>query len=74
MALLFRLLVVAALVWLALRLFRRPRPRYKCATCRHCGELFPDGVLCRDGSRETFKNPIHIEMCPDFEDDPRIPR
>ena len=38
----------------------------KCAGCVHCGRLDRDGVLCRFGRRETFKNHVHIANCIDF--------
>ena len=72
---LIRLLVFGALIYVAYRLFVSlfpRRPRFKCATCRHCARLDADGVMCRFGDKETFKNPIHIENCIDFVDDPRI--
>ena len=43
---------------------RDPRP---CATCRHRGKLFDDGVLCRFDDREVFKNETHIRNCIDYE-------
>lgn len=77
MAILIRLLVVAAAVYLLYRLARyvlnSGKPDFKCATCRHCQQLYADGVICRYGDKKTFKNPIHIENCTDFEHDPRIP-
>ena len=38
----------------------------KCAECIHCRKLFRDGVLCGFGAKEVFKNPAHIDMCPDL--------
>jgi hypothetical protein len=58
--------------WLVTRVLF-PKPRLKCATCRHCGRTVSGGVMCRFGEKEVFKNLIHIENCPSFEDDPRIP-
>lgn len=70
-ALLLRLLIVAIGVGVVLAiirsLFGARRPDYKCATCRHCGRLDHDGVICRFGHREVFKNPAHIEMCTDHQ-------
>ncbi len=40
---------------------------FKCATCKSCGKLFDDGVLCRFQGRETFKNETHIRNCIDHE-------
>ena len=57
---------VGALVVLAMKLFPRG-PRFKCATCRHCGRLDRDGVMCRFGTKEVFKNAIHIENCMDHD-------
>jgi hypothetical protein len=74
--LLIRLILFAALVYslyrLVVLLFPR-RPEFKCATCRHCGHMDNDGVICRYLNRETFKTPVHIQNCMDYEDDPRIP-
>ena len=42
-------------------------PKLKCATCKNCGKLFDDGVLCRFKGRETFKNLTHISNCIDHE-------
>ena len=73
--LLIRLLIFAAVAtlicWLISKMISR-KPRFKCATCRHCARMDHDGVICRFGQKETFKNPTHITNCPDFEDDPRI--
>lgn len=74
--LLFRVLVLAAIVCgvvYFISVLLRPKPRFKCATCRHAGRISSDGVMCRYGSTEVFKNPVHIENCMDHEDDPRIP-
>jgi len=49
------------------RLGRGGGSGFKCRDCRHCGKLFVDGVLCRYGDRETFKNPTHISNCMDYE-------
>ncbi len=38
----------------------------KCKSCRSCGQLFEDGVLCRFQGRETFKNLTHIRNCLDY--------
>ena len=39
----------------------------KCASCSHCRRLFNDGVRCGFGTKEVFKNPAQIDMCPDHE-------
>ncbi len=70
---LLRILLVGAVAYVAYRLFRSwfsgrgARPRFKCATCRNCKEIFDDGVLCVFEGRETFKNETHIANCPDHE-------
>ena len=66
-----RLLLLAAflglIVWVAYRaLGFTPRTRYKCRTCRYCGLLDEDGVVCHLGGRETYKNPVHISNCVDW--------
>ena len=38
----------------------------KCRSCYHCKRLFDDGVICRYGSREVFKNQVHVENCQDY--------
>lgn len=38
----------------------------KCRTCEHAARLFHDGVICRYGEKETFKNLVHIDNCPDY--------
>ena len=43
------------------------RSPFKCETCRSCGRLFDDGVLCQFQGRETFKNETHIRNCIDYE-------
>ena len=58
-------LVIAVVVWAVRRIFARPQ--IKCATCRHCGQLFDDGSICVYGTRETFKNMVHIKNCVDYE-------
>lgn len=40
-------------------------PAVKCRTCRHCRRLDDDGVMCAFGSKQVFKNPAQIDMCPD---------
>lgn len=68
-ALLIRILIVAGigyLIYLILRPSRAPRSEFKCESCQHCGRLYDDGVICRFEDKETFKNPIHIENCPDY--------
>jgi hypothetical protein len=37
----------------------------KCRTCRHCRRLDADGVMCAFGTKQVFKNPAQIDMCPD---------
>ena len=43
------------------------RSSFQCETCRSCGRLFDDGVLCQFQGRETFKNETHIANCVDHE-------
>ena len=70
---LLRILLIGVAVYVAYRLFRGwfsghgARPRFKCATCRNCKEMFDDGVICAFESKETFKNETHIANCPDHE-------
>lgn len=68
---LVRLLLVAGFLWLIYRLVFGSRRAWlrdiKCSTCRHAGLLDEDGVLCRYGARETFKNTVHIGNCLDFQ-------
>lgn len=69
---LMQLLILGALGWVGYRIYRSatgsdaPRSRFKCATCKNCGTLFDDGVLCRFGSKETFKTEAHIANCQDW--------
>ncbi len=42
------------------------RTGFPCGTCTNCGNVFPDGVICRFGGRETFKNEVHIANCADY--------
>ena len=75
MAVLIRLLVVVIVVAFVVRLIRGPRRRlseFKCATCRHCGRLDADGVICRYGKKQVFKGPVHIENCIDHERHPSL--
>ncbi len=70
------LLVMLTVVFFMGRLSVKRSPAtsaFKCATCRNCGRIDPDGVMCRFGNKETFKNLTHIKYCMDFEDDSRIP-
>ena len=68
-----RLLLVLALVALVVWVVRRFRQSgasgsgggFKCRTCRHCRKLFDDGVMCGFGSKQVYKNPAQISMCPD---------
>jgi hypothetical protein len=55
---------LSVLRWLFLR---ERAPDFKCASCTHCRKLFHDGVRCGFGSKEVFKNPAQIGMCPDHE-------
>lgn len=59
--------IVAAVVWVLRKLVVRPGSDLRCASCRHCRKLFEDGSLCGYGQRETFKNIVHIENCPDHQ-------
>jgi hypothetical protein len=43
-------------------------PRFKCATCKHCGRSYDDGVTCMFSGKPYFKNPVHIDWCKDYED------
>ena len=43
------------------------KTRFKCATCIHCRRLDEDGSICGYGDRETYKNPVHIANCMDYE-------
>ena len=66
-----RVLIIAAIVYLAITIIRHlmsstRRRRFKCATCKSCGRLFDDGVLCQFEGRETFKNETHIGNCIDY--------
>ena len=61
--------VVAAIVYFLSRVFSgpgNPRSRLKCSTCTHCRKLFDDGALCGYGSKEVFKNEVHIANCTDY--------
>lgn len=67
-----RILIVAAILYFVFRLVRQlvhrtRRSRFKCATCKNCGRLFDDGVMCQFEGRETFKNETHIGNCIDYE-------
>ncbi len=68
-----RLLIAAAIAYLAYIVIRTMmtggsgRSRFKCATCKSCGKLFDDGVICLFEGRETFKNETHIGNCIDYE-------
>lgn len=67
---LIRVGAVALLGWVLYRLFLSgggATTNAKCAGCIHRGRLDEDGVLCRFGQRETFKNSVHIANCTDFE-------
>ena len=70
---LLQLLLAAAFVFVVFVVVRRFAATvvggggrgFKCHNCRHCKTLFDDGVLCRYGKREVFKNAVHIENCQD---------
>ena len=72
MPVLLQLLILVALGWVGYRIYQSatggsaPASRFKCATCKNCGALFDDGVLCRYGAKETFKNETHIANCQDY--------
>ena len=64
-----RILLLVAAAFFVFRIVRRilkSRGQLPCATCRNCGRLFDDGVLCRFEGRETFKNETHIRNCTDY--------
>jgi hypothetical protein len=46
--------------------FGRGRVTDKCRDCRNCGKIFDDGVICRFGGKETFKNETHVGNCIDW--------
>ena len=61
------LVVIYVVYKVARRVVRGPAPAgFKCETCRSCGKLFDDGVLCQFQGRETFKNETHIANCLDY--------
>ena len=67
-----RILIVAAILYFLYIVVRQlmsgtRRSRFKCATCKSCGRLFDDGVMCQFQGRETFKNETHIGNCIDYE-------
>ena len=68
MVIVFRLLIPLVVIFLLYRFLKGffGEPRFRCASCRHCGSLDSDGVICRFGRRETFKNPVHIQNCMDY--------
>ena len=59
--------IVIGLLYFLTRAIRNLPARSKCYTCRHCRKLFEDGTLCGYGSREVFKNQVHVENCMDYE-------
>ncbi len=66
------ILIVAATLYFLYIVVRQLMPgarrgRFKCATCKSCGRLFDDGVMCQFEGRETFKNETHIGNCIDYE-------
>ena len=60
-------LVVLLLYWLLSGRSFSSKSQFKCSSCRHCGRLDSDGVICRYGSKQTFKKPVHIQNCTDYE-------
>ncbi|MCA8974875.1 MAG: hypothetical protein KDC98_09135 [Planctomycetes bacterium] len=68
---LLQIMVLAGIVYGLYVVFRRASRggggRWPCATCRNCGRIFADGVLCRFQGRETFKNETHIGNCVDYQ-------
>lgn len=72
-----RILVLAALVYFIYRVvvhfgivgggIGRSSAGFQCGACRHCGQVFDDGVMCRFAGKETFKNEVHIANCHTFE-------
>ena len=59
--------VIAVVVYMVVRALSAARAgEFKCSTCRHCRKLFDDGSLCGYGSREVFKNAVHIANCTDY--------
>lgn len=74
---LYQLFILAAIIYLvyviaqrvmggSLGLGFKRRQRFKCETCRSCGKIFDDGVMCQFQGRETFKNETHIGNCIDY--------
>lgn len=59
--------VIAIVVWRIVRVILSPARSFKCKTCRHCKRVDQDGSICMYGSKETFKNPVHIENCTDYQ-------
>ncbi len=79
MLLLIRLLmfaVLALVLWkvvvLVLRFAKKPKYELKCATCRHCDLIDQDGVMCRYGDSVTLKTLANVNMCMDYEGDPKL--
>lgn len=66
-------LVAVLLLYGLYRILSRRSP-YVCETCRHRGPMDRDGVLCRQGGREVFKNPVHIQNCHLYQSDPAARR
>ena len=72
---LIQIVLIVAVVYITYRIirgslgggFRPARNEFQCATCKNCGKLFDDGVLCQFEGRETFKNLTHISNCIDHE-------
>ncbi len=70
MTFLIRVVVFAAVgfvIWKIIQIIRSPSRSFKCATCRHCKTLHHDGSICMYANKETFKNPVHIENCTDYQ-------
>ena len=74
MALLIRIAAGAALVWFVWRVFGPllgvsaealggGGARRQCTDCAHRVKEYDDGVICRFGRSETFKNDAHIANC-----------
>jgi hypothetical protein len=64
---LLRLLIFALLIALAAWGWRQlaGARKSKCSTCRFARKVFDDGTLCTFGTRETFKNNVHVQNCVD---------
>lgn len=47
--------------------FLRVKGKRKCGSCRYCGLLEEDGVLCQYAI-PTFKDFVYIDKCKDYEE------